>query len=315
MTPPSAPSGVQRLTWLLLALALAATAWLLAHAPAAKRAATPRAEVDIVAAVPAGPELLFTADVAALGAQAAGELLQAGGGALLGLRELCGFEPLLGLRRLALAMPAAQPGETAGDFALIAETSLQPEPVLRCAEAVIHKRGGKPVRSHLGAFSSVRDQDKPLGEVAIRGDGLFVLSGGQYFRDVMDAASGARHEDEAAQLRSRVHAAVRRKLGPSQLALSLLVGPRLPLPGVQALGLGLTVDNDVQLRGYVVCASASGCQDAASLIGNLRENAARDSGIAGLAGVRIEQHHQQLDISGRLARTELAPLFQQLLAP
>jgi hypothetical protein len=314
MTPPSAPSGVQRLTWLLLAVALAATGWLLVRAPGAKHAA-PRAEVDIVAAVPAGPELLFTADVAALGAQAAGELLQAGGGAFLGLRELCGFEPLLGLRRLALAMPRAEAGEAAADFALVAETSLEPEPVLRCAEAVIRKRGGKPVRSTLGAFSSVRDQERPLGEVAIRGDGLFVLSGGKYFRDVIDAASGARHEDEAAQLRSRVHAAVRRKLGRSQLALSLLVGPRLPLPGVQALGLGLTAADDVQLRGYVVCASAPGCQDAASIIGNIRDDAVRDSGIAGLASVKIEQHDQQLDVTGRLARTELAPLLKQLLAP
>lgn len=315
MTPPSAPSGVQRLTWLLLALALAATGWLLVRAPGAKPAASPRAEVDIVAAVPAGPELLVTADVASLGAQAAGELLQAGGAAFLGLRELCGFEPLLGLRRLALAMPRAEPGEATADFALIAETSLEPEPVLRCAEAVIRKRGGKPVRSSLGAFTSVRDQNKPLGEVAIRADGLFVLSGGQYFRDVIDAASGARHEDEAAQLRSRVHAAVRRKLGSSQLALSWLVGPRLPLPGVQALGLGLTATSDVQLRGYVVCASAAGCQDAASLIGNMRDEIARDSSIAGLASVKIEQHDLQLEVTGRLARTELAPLLKQLLAP
>ena len=116
---------------------------------------------------------------------------------------------------VALAMPRGEPSEAASDFALIADTSLEPEPVLRCAEAAIRKRGGSPVRSSLGAFTSVRDQSKPLGEVAIRADGLFVLSGGKYFRDVIDSANGARREDEASRLRARVHAAVRRKLGAS----------------------------------------------------------------------------------------------------
>lgn len=300
------------MTWLLLLAALAAAAWLVvraSHAPARQR------EVDLLSIVPAGPELLFTADVTALGADGAEELLKAGGGAFLGLRELCGFEPLLGLRRIALAMPRAEPGEAAADFALIADTSLEPEAVLRCAEAAIRKRGGNPVRSSLGAFTSVRDQGKPLGEIAIRRDGLFVLSGGQYFRDVIDSANGARRDDEASRLRSRVHSVVRRKLGAGQLAVSLLVGPRLPLPGVQALGLGLNVQRDVLLRGYVVCPSASGCSEAAHLIGNLRQEAVRESGIPGLAQVVVEQHEQQLDIHGRLARTELAPLLQQLLAP
>lgn len=311
MTSTSAPSSVQRVTWLLLVAALAGAAWLVVNAA---RAPLRRSAPDLLQAVPAGPELLLTADVAALGRDAAEELLRAGGGALLGLRELCGFEPLLGLRRVVLAMPRGVPGQ-ASDFALIADTALEVEPVLRCAEAVIRKRGGTPVRSSLGAFTSVRDQDRPVGEVAMRADGLFVLSGGKYFRDVVDSAAGLRHEDETAQLRSRVHLAVRKKLGPSQLAISLLVGPRLPLPGVQALGLALNVQGEVRLRGYVVCPSASGCSEAANLIGNLRDDAVRESGIAGLANVTVTQHDQQLDVSGRLARAELAPLLQQLLAP
>ncbi|HVY30985.1 MAG TPA: hypothetical protein VHB79_30710 [Polyangiaceae bacterium] len=311
MTSTPAPTSVQRLTWLLLVAAVAAAAWLLVHAA---RVRPGYHEVDLLAAVPAGPDLLFTADVAALGRDAAEELLQAGGGALLGLRELCGFEPLLGLRRVVLAMPRGVAGE-ASDFALIAETSLDAESVLRCAEAVVRKRGGTPVRSSLGAFTSVRDQNKPLGEIAMRPDGLFVLSGGKYFREVIDSASGVRHEDESERLRSRVHLAVRNQLGPSQLAITLLVGPRLPLPGVQALGLALNVRREVLLRGYVVCPSASGCSEAANLIGNLRDDAVRDSGIAGLANVTVTQHEQRLDIKGQLGRAELAPLLKQLLVP
>jgi hypothetical protein len=149
----------------------------------------------------------------------------------------------------------------------------------------------------------------------MRADGLFVLSGGKYFRDVIDSASGNRPADEAHELRSRAHAAVRRKLGPSQIALSLLVGPRLPLPGVQALGLGLDVQRDVQLRGYVACVSAPGCFEAANVIEQLKQDAARESGIADLAKLRVEQRDQQLQIHGRLARRELGPLLEQLMAP
>jgi hypothetical protein len=310
MTSTSAPSSVQRVTWLLLLAALGAGAWLVTR-PAR---VAPRAEPELWRAVPAGPELLVTIDVEALGASVAQELLQAGGGALLGLRELCGFEPLLGLRRVVLATPRSEPGQ-ASDFALIAETRLAPEPVLRCAEAVIRKRGGTPVRSSLGAFTSVRDQHKPVGEMAIRADGLFVLSGGRYFREVIDSASGASRPDEASEVRSRIHAAVRGRLGRGQLALSLLVGPRLPLPGVQALGLSLNVQRDLELRGYVACPSPAGCAEAAKVVAELRHDVANESGISGLESIRVELHDRELDMRGNLARGELAPLLKQLLSP
>jgi hypothetical protein len=304
---------VERLTWLLLVAALAAAAWIVAHT-------RPRANVeaardfDLVSVVPQGPELLVSADVQALGAAAARDLLRASGGALLGLRELCGFEPLLSLRRVVLALPRGE-ADKSPDFALIAQTSLEPEPVLRCAEAVIRKRGGNPVRSSLGKFSSVRDQSKPLGEVAIRADGLFVLSGGQYFRDVIDAASGAQHADEPAKLRSAVHAGIRRKLGPSQLVVTLLVGPHLPLPGVQALGLGLDVQSEIRLRGFVGCTSATGCVEASSLLERLQQDLASDPNLSSLSQIKVEQRDAQLQIAGQLPREQLAPLLAQLLAP
>jgi hypothetical protein len=213
-----------------------------------------------------------------------------------------------------LAVPRGEPGKSP-DFALIAQTSLQPEPVLRCAEAVIRKRGGTPVRSSLGAFSSVRDQGKPVGEIAIRGDGLFVLSGGQYFRDIIDAASGSLHVDEAARLRGNVHAAIRRKLVPSQLVATLLVGAHLPLPGVQALGVGLDVQRDVRLRGFVGCPSASGCGEARNLLEQLQAEAAKDPALSGLRGIKIEMHEAQLELSGTLPREQLGPLLSQLLSP
>jgi hypothetical protein len=313
-TLPSKPSGERLLSWLLLMAGLVASVLLVRsakqHAPRTER------DVDIMSIIPLGPELVVTADVAALSPTVALELLRAGGGALLGLRELCGFEPILALRRVAFAVPArSQAAPGASDFAFIAQTSLEPEPVLRCAEAVIKKRGGQPVRSSLGRFTSVRDQTKPLGEVAIRDDGLFVLSGGQYFRDVLDAANGAAPGDEAARLRTQVHAAVRRRVAPSLLAVTLLPGATLPLPGVQVLGLGLEVGQDVRLRGFVGCASAAACGDARRMLEQLKADIARDAGLSGLQSLSVAEHGVELDVTGRLPREQLGPLLSQLLAP
>ncbi len=318
MTGTAAESvSERRFSWLLLVAALTASVWLVRRAQQhPSPTPQPPRELDLVSAVPPGPELLVTADVAALSPAVRLELLHAGGSALLGLGELCGFEPLLGLRRIAFAMPfRGAHAEGAADFALVAATSLEPEPVLRCAEAVIRKRGGTAVRSNLGRFTSVRDQQKPIGEVAIRADGLFVLSGGQYFRDVIDAANGASLGDQAARLRSQVHAAIRRRLAASQLAVTLLPGAGLPLPGVQALGLGLELERDVRLRGFVGCPSPAGCGAARELLERIKADLATDSRLAGLASLTINERDGELELAGRLPKEQLAPLLTQLLSP
>lgn len=314
-SPNALPSRERGLSWLLLVVALAASAWVVwrsklhAHLPSAEQ------KLDLLSVVPQGAGLLVTADVGALSPEVALDLMRAGGGALLGLRDQCGFEPLLGLRRVAFAMPFRSEASAAADFALIADTSLEPEPVLRCAEQVIQERGGKPVRSSLGAFTSVRDQAKPIGEMAIRDDGLFVLSGGQYFRDVIDAANGSPGGDAAAQLRTRVHLGIRRRLEPSQLVITLLPGANLPLPGVQALGLGLEISNDVKLRGFVGCPTAPECAQAQQLLERLKADGAREAGLSGLASLSVVQQGAELHVTGSLPRQQLGPLLTQLLAP
>lgn len=300
----SRPASVQRLSWLLLVLGLVVSVWLVRTAE--HRAPPPVRRFELSDTVPEGPALLVTLDIAALGPGVARQLFGAGGNSWLGLQELCGFEPVLALRRVALALP---PGDVNGsqDFALIADTTLESEPVLRCAEALIRKRGGEPARSTLGGFVAVRDRKKPLGEMAIRSDGLFVLSGGEYFRAVLDAASGARGGDEAARLRSAVHVKARGKLGKNQIALSALPGSLLPLPGVQAIALGVNVEQNVRLRGAVYCASASDCHD---FYGWLR---AEQSPL--FAGFELAERGAELEVSGQLTLEQLGAMLSQLLGP
>jgi hypothetical protein len=311
MASGSASSSERALSWLLLLLALAGVAWLVTRpkAPAARAPAG-----DTALRVPAGAELLLTADVEALAKAAAPELLAAGAQQLLGLHEDCGFEPLLELRRVAFAIPAGQ-AEVAHDFALIAETTLKQEPLLRCAEKLIRKRGGRPVRSELGRFRGVRDQAKPGGEVAVRGDGLLVLSGGGYFRDVLDANSGVAAPDEAAKLREAMHGAVRRRLGPAQLMLTVLPGRLLPLPEVQALGLAIRVEEQLGLAGFVACGKPETCRQALQLVEQIKADLTREPGLEAMAKLTIAERDAGLELGAQLPRESLVPLLRQLLAP
>jgi hypothetical protein len=264
--------------------------------------------------VPAGAELIVTVDVERLAATAGPDLLAAGGSDFLGLQKDCGFEPLLALRRLAFAIPS-RPPEAASDFALIAQTTLQVEPVLRCAETLIGKRGGRAVRSELGRFRAVRDQAKPGGELAIRDDGVFVLSGGDYFRDVLDFLNGAAAPDETARLRAAVHSGLRRQLGAADLVVTLLPGRLMPLQEVQALGLALRVKQRLELAGFLGCSNAETCAQARALLERTKLELAKEPALAGLAKLGITQREAGLELTGQLPREALVPVLLQLLSP
>jgi hypothetical protein len=303
--------GVPLASVALLVIAVVAAVGLIGRArqprlPRPERAASN----DPLLLVPPGPRLLISADVASLMAVAASDLARLGGDQLLGLRQTCGFEPMLSLRRAVFAMPFG-----GGDFALIADTSIEQERGLRCAELVIQKRGGSAGRAKLGAFTSVRDLSKPLGEVAMRSDGLFVLSGGAYFREVMDAASGTVKVDEAGKLRTRLHRSVRDKLGPAQLELTLLPEASSVLRGVVAVGLALQIQSDVALRGLVACVSAPACSQAREVIESTKTELAREPGLSGLASLRVDERGDRLELSARLPREQLGPLLAQLVTP
>ena len=314
-TSGSRPSRVSVASWLLLAvaIALAAAVVLQRRARAPARPQRP----DPLALVPPGARLVLSLDIADLAAEARADLARLGGDKLLGLRETCGFEPLLAIERAVLALPSevVTGAGRSSDFALIASTSLDAERALKCAEKVMIERGGKPGRTRFGAFTSVRDRRRPLGEVALRDDGMFLLSGGQYFRDVMDAAAGAAVADEAGTVRAQLHRSLRDKIGYGQLQLTFLPQASSLLPGVLAVGFALEVRGDLALRGLVACASPDACATARELLDGARRDLAQEPGLSGLAAINVAQRGDRLEIAGRLPREELAPLLTQLLAP
>jgi len=302
------------LHWLLLVAAMLAIVAVVWRSRVAEPADSALEGADPVLAVPPGPGLLISADVSELSRAAQAELLSAFGDKLLGLRETCGFEPLLSVKRVAFAMPfQARAQHAASDFALIAETSLKEEQLSRCAQGVIRKRGGVPVRLRIGQFLSVRDSAKPLGEVAMRFDGLFVLSGGQYFRDVVDVAGGLTQPDEAARARSAVHGELRRKLGPAPLLATLLPGASFSTTGVRAVGLALQIESELRLRGFVGCESVAACSEAKLLLERMKADPAEEPALALLRSVVVKQHDAQLEVSARWPRSELRGLLHQLL--
>ena len=301
-----ARSGERVVHWLLLVVAMVAVGVLVRRGM--QRSPTASGRVDPAAIVPPGPQLLVTADVEALADVAGPQLLKAGVGSLLGLKELCGFEPLLAMRRVAFAMP-----EGSSDFAFIAETTVSSEQVLRCAELTMKKRGGSPVRTRLGRFVSVHDQARPVGEVAIRDDGLFLLSGGKYFRQVLDQAAAATPTDAQARQREQLHRVVRTRLGTNQVNVSSVTLEPHPDPaGLRSFGIAVEVSKRTRIRGYVGCDTEKACTDAVSTAESLRQALAKDPLFAPLTGVRLAQNGAELLAEGEIANEQLAPMLAKL---
>ncbi len=300
------------LHWLLL-VAAAAAAVVVALGGQGRRPVAALA-VEPLAAVPLGASLLVTVDVTALAGVLPREALQVAGEGLLGLGDTCGFEPLLSIQRAAFSMPfQSQASSEHADFALIAATTLKEQPLADCAEALIRKRGGAPVRSRIGRYLSVRDAGKPLGGVALRADGLLVLSGGQYFRDVVDPPRGARPRDEAAHLRGELHAELRRRLGPAEVLVTFLPGPAFSVPDLEFLGFSLKVERELRLRGLVGCRSHSACIATKLSLERLKGELVGDLGVAALAELKVEQRELQLELAVTFPRSELGVLLKQAL--
>jgi hypothetical protein len=284
--------------------------------------------------IPPGSAFVLTADVQQLQRAPLGELLaqrlgRAGGTA--DLVKVCGIDPLSRLDQLTLAVPSAglAAQEHPEDFGIVAQGRFSGAEIMRCASAVITQRGGDAIETELGKFRSVRDR-KQSGEIAAK-DGTLIVSGGSYFRELLDSAAG--HASSKRDPRDARHAELRRTLGPGTIVATWLLGEhwfervagdesnaRLsPLSALQAVGAHIDVSDTAHVRLLLDCTDSEGASRVASLLSELRSSLRSlplDPALSGLAErVGVSQTGARLKLAVDPTKIELNALLGLLLGP
>jgi hypothetical protein len=288
-----------------------------------------------LALIPPGSAFVLSADIAQLRHAALGPLLAARLGSSAGdLGNLCGFDPLIALDQLALAVPSAgvAAAEHEGDFGVIASGHFSATQITRCASASITRHGGDPVSTQLGVFRSVRDRKAAGGEVAARDGGPLIISGGSYFRELLDAADGRGRKLEHQDPRDARHAGLRRALGPGTIVATWLLAEgwfervsgddsaRLsPLGSLKAIGARLDVSHELSVSVLLECADTASVSAVETLLAQLRSSLgalALEPALRGIAQ-RISARHDgaRLRLDVTLTDTELLVLLDAALGP
>jgi hypothetical protein len=299
--------------------------------------ATRRSAADVTPraldAIPAGALLVATADLKALRASPLGAPFLREGREIQGLgkvKDVCGFDPMDSIEEVAVAIPAAGEG---GDFGLAAAGPIQDEALLACASKVIAARGGRPVVTPIGSFSTVHDAalDAPGGEIAVRRGGPVLLGGGAYLRAMIDAADG-----RTPSIRSSVaHSRLAAEVGGGAARITVVLTPEQrvqladelalsgagdsPAASILAGALGVDLGPTVAIHGVVACAGAAACVDLGARLKAARDARVEDYGTrlmgfsAVLERVRLEPEGELLHVRLEVSAEEAGPLIERLI--
>jgi len=325
----------------LLGASLAVAVWVFGAQPHAGEPATHGGalssaadERSPLAIIPAGSAFLLSADLRAftrspLGAFIAERLERSAGASKL--VALCGFDPLARLDQLALAIPSANLAaqEHPEDFGIVARGRFSATEITRCASAAITARGGEAIQTKLGSFDSIRDRKASSGEIASK-DGLLVVSGGSYLRELLDSAEGRRGPN-GQDVRDARHVELRRALGPGALLATWLLGEswfervtgdatnaRLsPLKALKSVAARIEVQQRAELLVLLDCVDSEGATSIASLLGELRSSLDAlplDPAFAGIAKrTTVSQTGARLKLGLELNQAELSHVLDALL--
>lgn len=180
------------------------------------------ARSDLVEVLLPQASLLLTVDVAALAQRPWGRAL---------LNQLargtqdspgCVREQLGRFRRIGVALYPSSGDSPDVELGILVEGRFEAESLVDCAAATIRARGGAPVRSTLNGFDVVRDR-KSTSALAARDGGPVILSGGAYFRDLIDRASRPPAGERG--LTERLHLALRERATPAPLLATWVLPP------------------------------------------------------------------------------------------
>jgi hypothetical protein len=294
------------------------------------------AERSPLSLIPAGSAFLLSADLRALAREPLGVFIAQRLGRNSGaskLAESCGEGLLSRLDRVALGVPNANltAQDQPEDFGIVASGRFGADEIMRCATTAISARSGEAIRTKLGSFESVRDRKASSGEVAAR-DGLVVVSGGRYFRELLDAAESAHRRGAQQDAQDPRHAALRRELGPGPLLATWLLGDdwfervaggetnaRLsPLSTLKAVSARLNVAQRAELLVLLDCTDSEGATRLAALLGELRSSLGAlplDPALTGVATrITVNQSGARLKLQVQLSQAELSPVLDTLLS-
>lgn len=320
---------MKRLHALLLFALLALSAWLVSRHRAAREAvsgesaAVKRGQSSRTASVEQlalpGAALIASLDLEALrgnvwGRAALEQLLPSEAKA-----EACTRKVLDDVQRLLLTVPSSSSIAAEPEFAVLAAGRLRATPVLECASRLLRARSGEPTPSRSGAFQCLRDR-KGQGELAVRDGGPLILSGGGYFRALLERATGAPPESGS---REALHVALRRELGSAPLQLSWVLpagwletwleDPAVkssPLADVRAVSLSGALDDVISLAATIRAENQSSAARIESFLDNARVDFSGfiDAylGPGAAQQIRISRSGPRIELTLRLATRSLA---------
>jgi hypothetical protein len=188
------------------------------------------------------------------------------------------------------------------------------------------------VHSKLDSFDTVRDRNGSSGEIAAK-DGLLVVSGGNYFRELLNAAEGVLGNLTQQSARGLQHAELRQALGPGPLLATWLLGEgwfervagsdanaRLsPLSALKQLGARVNVGETAQLLVLLECTNSAGAEGVATLLRDLQSSLDAlplDPALRAIAKrITFSQKEARLRLELELSRAELSPVLAALDPP
>jgi hypothetical protein len=289
---------------------------------------------DVLDAVPRDAWLVVTADAASLRASPLVQPLL-GSGAATGIPGLgpladgCGFDPVARLKDLVLCSPE---GGERGDFGVAFTGDFTRDELARCADKVMHARGGHATTSQRGAFAVLEDAADPgHTRFAYRDGGPFLVGRGAWLDAMIDAADGRaeRMRPEHAALRASLAApsgaparalvltallpaAVRQRLraelgaemaGEGERAYAGVLAVEAAGVAVSTGGPGSTTDAAAELR----CESPDACAEVEGLLERKRLAFSKDLGVR-LVGLGPLLDSFTVDVKGPTLRaTTRAP--------
>jgi hypothetical protein len=243
---------------------------------------------------------------------------------------LCGADPLERVDRLAFAIPA----DADLGFGVFASGPIEAKELSRCAETIVAKRGGKPVRESRRGFTVIQDAAVAASSaaLAVQDGGPLVVAEPGYLSAAMRVARG----DGARFAADPGHAELRDAVGEGVfVATAVLTAAQRrtlageldkvgrtgsPFASLRAGALALGLDGELRLHGVLACDEREACTRIAELVraelaGQAATAPARVLGYgAMLARIAVEAEGPRVHLFGTVPVDDALLLVRKALA-